>query len=787
MELNEFCKLRDLVISKDFSRMNDRQFEAVTTVDGPLLVLAGAGSGKTTVLVNRIACLLKYGSAYNNTNTAYFSDDDIVAANNFINGGLYEWRPAYAVNVAQPWEILAITFTNKAAGELKTRIENMIGESAHHMWAGTFHSICGRILRRFADRIGFSSNFTIYDDDDQKRVMKEILKAQGVDEKILSYRSVLSNISHAKDKLITPKQFLAEAGSDIRKQTIGKAYAKYQQTLITSDAMDFDDMIVNTVRLFQENADVLEYYSSRFKYIMVDEYQDTNYAQYVLVKLLASAHRNICVVGDDDQSIYRFRGATIENILNFEDEYDESKVIRLEQNYRSTGNILNAANAVISNNAARKGKTLWTANGDGEKVKVFTSVDERGEARYVSDSILENVRCGAKFGDHAVLYRMNAQSRTLEGYFARCGIPYRIIGGHRFFDRAEIKNVISYLSVIANPDDNLRLKRIINEPRRGIGQSTIDNATAIADTCGISLYEVLKNAETYPALSRAASKIKGFCEMMDLLIESADTLPLDELCEAVLADTGYLMHLRSLGPEESDRVENVTELLSSIKQYMQEDETASLIGYLQDVALISDIDEYDSDSDSVVMMTVHSAKGLEFSNVYLVGMEEGIFPGNQSIYSGAEEIEEERRLAYVAITRAKSMLHVLNSDSRFLFGSTQRNLPSRFLEEIPDSLRDNSSEAPRITQSAYSSRYSQGGYYSPRARSSSQPSSFVAPVQKTVNTVRFTIGERVLHKTFGEGVIVAVTQMATDQMLEIDFDKCGKKKLMANFAKLQKN
>ncbi len=785
MELKEFCELRDAVISKEFSRMNDRQFEAVTTVDGPLLVLAGAGSGKTTVLVNRIACLLKYGRAFGNTEDVYFTPADIAAAKEYINGGSYEWRPAYSVDAARPWEILAITFTNKAAGELKTRIENMIGESARDLWAGTFHSVCGRILRRYADKIGFSSNFTIYDTDDQKRVMKEILKSQGVDEKILSYRTVLASISHAKDKLISPQEFMVEAGSDLRKQTIGRAYSKYQQTLVSADAMDFDDMIANAVRLFQENPDVLEYYNARFKYIMVDEYQDTNYAQYVLVRLLASAHRNICVVGDDDQSIYRFRGATIENILNFEDEYEESKVIRLEQNYRSTGNILGAANAVISHNTARKGKTLWTSNGEGEQVKVFTALDERGEARYVTENILDNVRLGAKFADHAILYRMNAQSRTLESYFARSGIAYRIIGGNRFFDRKEIKDVISYLSVLANHADNLRLRRIINEPKRGIGQTTIDNATAIADAVGVSLYEILKSAEDYPALSRAASKIKEFCAVIDRLIDAVDTLPLDELCEAVLAETGYMMYLRSLGPEESDRAENVAELISGIKQYMEEDETASLTGYLQDVALISDIDEYDADTDAVVMMTVHSAKGLEFPNVYLVGMEEGIFPGNQSIYAGPEEIEEERRLAYVAITRAKSNLHIINADTRFLFGSTQRNLPSRFLEEIPVSLCETSSEAPKFTQPIHSSTYSHNSYRPQRSIQRSA-SSFGSMSSSKTPSVNYSIGERVSHKTFGEGVIVAVTKMATDQMLEINFDTCGKKKLMANFAKLQK-
>lgn len=778
----DFFNLRKKVIEKEFSRMNNRQFEAVTTVYGPVLILAGAGSGKTTVLVNRIACLLKYGNAYNDSQNIFFSDDDVEAANRLLNGENIEHRPALSSSPARPWEVLAITFTNKAAGELKARINSMIGEASNDMWAGTFHSVCGKILRRFADRIGYSSRFTVYDTDDQKRVIKEVLKRAGVDEKIMSPRSVLSYISNAKDKLITPEQFLAEAGQDLRLKTIGSAYEEYQKALVRADAMDFDDMIVNTVRLFNENADVLDYYSSKFKYIMVDEYQDTNYAQYMLVRLLASKYRNICVVGDDDQSIYRFRGATIENILNFEDEYEDAKVIRLEQNYRSTGNILDAANAVISHNTARKGKMLWTSNSKGDKINVYVAADERSEARYITEQIFDSVRNGAKFGDTAILYRMNAQSRTIENYFARSGVPYRIIGGNRFFDRKEIKDLISYLSVIANPSDDVRLKRIINEPKRGIGQSTVDNAAAIASGLGISLYEVLKTAEEFPVLSRASGKIKQFCEMIDSLIEAADVLPIDELCESVLSQSGYMTYLRSLGREEADRVENVTELLSSIKQYMQEDEEASLTGYLEDVALISDIDSYDEDTDAVVLMTVHSAKGLEFPAVYLVGMEEGIFPGNQSIYGGLNDIEEERRLAYVAITRAKLKLHIVRADMRFLFGSTQRNLPSRFLEEIPDSLCDIETEVKPSFSYA-----SQVEYSSPvSAHLSHKTVVGVTKPSKNSNTDIYFVGEKVSHKTFGNGTIIGVTKMATDQMLEIEFENIGKKKLMANFAKLKK-
>ena len=477
----DFIKLRKQVIKKYFGRMNDKQFEAVTTVRGPLLILAGAGSGKTTVLVNRIANIVKFGDAYNSGFVPEISEENIKAGEDYLSGRT-DFVPdnAFSVSQAYPWQILAITFTNKAADELKERIGAMLGDKADDIWAGTFHSVCGKILRRYAQLIGYTSHFTIYDTDDQRRLMKEIMKANNIDDKFIPHKSVLSAISSAKDKLISPAEFKQSAGSDYRRQTIAELYRIYQKRLKDADAMDFDDMIVKTVELLENNEDVLDYYKNKFRYVMVDEYQDTNYAQYALVSLLASGQNNICVVGDDDQSIYRFRGATIENILNFEDEYKDAKVIRLEQNYRSTSNILNAANAVIGNNKGRMGKTLWTDNGDGNKISVYTAEDEIGEARYIADCILENVRNGANFSDHAVLYRMNAQSNSLENVFARSGISYKVVGGQKFFDRKEIKDVISYLQLINNNSDDLRLRRVINEPKRGIGETTVNNASQIA-------------------------------------------------------------------------------------------------------------------------------------------------------------------------------------------------------------------------------------------------------------------------------------------------------------------
>ncbi len=784
MGASEFIKLRRSVIEKEFSNMNDMQLKAVTTVKGPLLVLAGAGSGKTTVLVNRIAYLIKYGDAYNSTEVPDFFEDDVSVANDYLSGNTD--IPSFwnmAVEPAKPWEILAITFTNKAAGELKERIAARLGDETSGVWAGTFHSVCGKILRRYGDRIGYTSSFTIYDTDDQKRLIKDLIKQNDFDDKIVPVKSVMNAISSAKDKLITPQEYAQNIGSDIRERMIARLYEQYEERLISSDAMDFDSMIMNTVKLFQEHPDVLAYYAAKFKYIMVDEYQDTNHAQYKLCKLLASEHRNICVVGDDDQSIYRFRGATIENILGFEMKYPDAVVIKLEQNYRSTGNILDAANAVIANNVGRKGKNLWTDMGQGEKITLHTALDENDEARYVADKIMEGVRSGAKFADHAVLYRTNAQSSSIENVLARSGITYRIIGGHRFFDRKEIRDVLAYLRLIDNNNDDIRLKRIINEPKRGIGDTTVANAAQIASSLGISLYEVLKDAAEYPVLSRAKAKIEAFCSIIDDLSMAAKEKTIHELFELILIKTGYLNALYTEGKEGQDRVENVKELATGIKQYEAENEDATLSGYLEEIALISDIDSYEEGADAVVLMTVHSAKGLEFNKVFLVGMEEGLFPGNQSIYGGVDEMEEERRLAYVAITRAKRELYITNADMRMLYGTTSRNLRSRFVTEIPVSLCNETS----ARKSSFSSQIPQKnhsffGY--DYTKVFSQPSA-ATPKATAPAGASYSAGMRVEHKTFGEGLIIKTTPMGNDAMLEIAFDSVGTKKIMAGYAKLK--
>lgn len=776
----DFLTLRREVIKKYFGRMNDRQFEAVTTVNGPLLVLAGAGSGKTTVLVNRILNLVEFGNAYNSDFIPQITDADIKWGEDYLNG-ISNVLPedVFAVNPAKPWQILAITFTNKAAGELKERIALKLGEKAQDVWAGTFHSICGKILRRNADRLGYTSHFTVYDTDDQRRLMKEIMKQSNVDDKMLPHKSVLAAISSAKDKLISPEEYKAQSSADFRQKTVAELYSIYQKRLKSADAMDFDDMIVNTVRLLENNDDILEYYSNKFRYVMVDEYQDTNYAQYALVSLLASGRNNICVVGDDDQSIYRFRGATIENILNFEDDFKNAKTIRLEQNYRSTSNILNAANSVISNNTGRKGKTLWTDNGVGDKIIAYTAQDEREEARYVADSILENVRNGAKFSDHAVLYRMNAQSNSLENVFARSGIAYKIIGGNRFFDRKEIKDVLAYLHLINNNNDDLRLRRIINEPKRGIGDTTVNKAAEIAAALGISLFEVFKSSDEYAALSRASAKISNFCNIIDQLTQLAETMSISELFETMLQATGYATALELEGEEGKDRLENVKEFASNITQYELETDEPSLSDFLEQIALVSDIDALENDEDRVVLMTIHSAKGLEFNNVYLVGMEEGIFPGNQSIYGGREEIEEERRLAYVAITRAKKKLTVTNTFMRMLFGSTNRNMPSRFLKEIPEEFCESMGYVKKEIPNSFSFERPKTDY--------SFKSSFISsakPQTAPKASVTYNVGQEVHHKTFGKGMIISATPVGGDTMLEIAFDEVGTKKIMANYAKL---
>lgn len=727
------------------------QQQAVFCTEGPLLILAGAGSGKTTVLVNRIAYILQS-------------------------------------ELCKPWQILAITFTNKAAGELKERICNAVPEGGSDIWAATFHSTCARILRRYGDRIGFTSHFTVYGTDDQKKLVKDILKQLNYDEKMLPVKRVLNEISKAKDEMLTPQEMLKRAGYDNLKQSVAKVYEIYQSRLKTADAMDFDDMLCKTVELFQKCPDILEFYQNQFKYIMVDEYQDTNKVQYKFVSMLAAKYGNICVVGDDDQSIYKFRGATIENILSFENTFKGAKMIRLEQNYRSTQNILNAANGVISNNTMRKGKTLWTENAVGDKIEVHTSDSERDEAQFIAKTILDGVADGRKFSDFAILYRMNAQSNSIEQALSRSGIPHRVIGGRRFYDREEIRDMVSYLQVINNPHDDVRLGRIINVPKRGIGATTLEKASEIAAGLGESIYSVIKDADVYPQLSRAATKLKSFVALIDGLMEAEQSgdYSLAELYNLILEHTDYEKYLKTEKDNPDVRIENIEELSSNIIKF-EEDyaEEASLSNFLEEISLQTDIDNYDAEADSSVMMTLHSAKGLEFPVVFIAGLEEGVFPSIATMMN-PDELNEERRLAYVGITRAKEKLYITKAKSRMLMGHTSYNKVSRFVNEIPPELLNYTGEKKTFAStngfSASSSHISigAGSKFTPNKSFNT----FTKPAVKS-GTV-YKKGDCVFHKVFGKGMIMKTEKMGNDTMLEVAFDKAGTKTLMANFSKMEK-
>lgn len=822
--ITDFLPLRRAVIERDFARMNDRQREAVFHTDGALLILAGAGSGKTTVLVNRIANLVKYGRGYH----AQTVPSDLTAADTALlrecaAGNIpAEGRAAQlcAMDPCPAWRILAITFTNKAAGELKERLTRMLGEEGNEVTAGTFHSFCARILRRDGERLGYSSHFTIYDTDDSRRLMKECMKVCNVEEKVLGHKAILSLISQAKDELITPEAFAANAGSDFRMKMAAECYRVYQRRLKEADALDFDDLLCKTVELFLTCPDVLEHYQNRYRYIMVDEYQDTNHVQYQLVSLLAKKYGNLCVVGDDDQSIYKFRGATIENILSFEKQFPDCAVIRLEQNYRSTQNILDAANAVISHNLNRKGKTLWTQNPVGDRIQLHTVESEEAEGRLVADTVLDGVRQGRRYSDFAVLYRANAQSNAIERALVKSGVPYRIIGGHRFFDSQEVRDAMAYLRIISNPDDSVSLRRIINVPRRGIGDTTMDNAAQIAEGLGLPLYEVLKEADTYPAIARANAKIQGFLQTIEELRSLADdeTTSLDVLYTTMLERTGYLAMWQEAGPTEEGRVENLTELASSIKDYLRNspEDTPSLAGFLEEAALMTDADNYDASADAMVLMTMHAAKGLEFPVVFLPGWEDGVFPGMATIFDPSE-MEEERRLCYVAITRAREQLHISKANCRMLYGQTTRNSPSRFLRDIPHELleehdktfshasgyggfssgfgdgfaRHRWSDAPAgnthtqtpvkrhadFAEKPAANRFS-NGFGQAVSAAPQKPAATAGGVQS------WQVGDRAKHATFGVGTITAIKPMGNDSLLTVQFDTVGVKKIMANFAKL---
>ena len=718
-----------------FSNLNDMQKLAVKTTEGPVLILAGAGSGKTTVLVNRLSYILSQ------------------------------------MNVS-PYRILAITFTNKAALEMKTRIKAQIGEVAENMWIGTFHSMCVRILRSDIDRLGYERDFVIYDTTDSKALIKECMKELDLNEKTYPIRSVMSTISRAKDDVMSPEVFEKVYKNDYRMNIISKVYDLYQRKIKKNNALDFDDLIVKTIQLLTENKDIRDKYQDKFQYIMVDEYQDTNNAQYMLISLLAGKYRNLCVVGDDDQSIYKFRGANIHNILDFEMEFPDAVTIKLEQNYRSTSNILNAANAVIANNKERKGKNLWTEKGEGEKITIFNASNEHDEGDYICRCVEEHVKNGGEYSDCAVLYRINAQSRVIEEMLMRKNIPYRVLAGLRFYDRKEIKDIIAYLRVIYNYGDDVSLKRIVNEPKRGIGQTTVDKAQAIADEKGIPLYKVLDEAENYPELRRAAANIKEFTKIINGLASVKDSLSLSDLVIRTLNDTGYSVMVKASDDKDSkSRAENLDELISVVKEYeMSPDEQPSLSNFLERVALVSDVD------NSVILMTIHSAKGLEFPIVFLPGMENGLFPGSVTI-GDAEEMEEERRLCYVAITRAKEKLHIIHSVQRMIFGKTVSQPKSVFVEEIP---------------SAY---YTEKIPFSSRATGVFGFLGFEKNAPKTTswrNTtvnrpgIRFNPGDRVTHHKFGEGNVVSAQPFGDDYKVEVVFDNFGKKILMSNFAKLEK-
>ncbi len=781
----ECIALKQQAFRKYFHSLNEQQQQAVFSVNGPVLVLAGAGSGKTTAIISQIVNMIYFGDGYAQAD-GYLLEEDAVWLQAYIDGkepeDVERLREILAIAPIRPWNILAITFTNKAAGEMRARLASTLGEElASSVHASTFHSACVQILRRSIERLGYGSDFAIYDADDSRKLMKSCLADCNVSEKQFPPRGIVQEISNAKDAMISPEEMWEDAGEDYRKQTVARLYAVYQRHLRESNALDFDDIIYLTVELFRRFPEELAKYQYRFPYVLVDEYQDTNHAQYQLISLLTHASGNLCVVGDDDQSIYRFRGATIENILGFEEEFPDCTVIRLEQNYRSTQNILDAANSVIANNTGRKSKHLWTNAGAGEKITWYRAADESDESAYVSDTILKQVKAGEKYSDHAILYRMNAQSNMLERALVHKGIPYRIYGGTRFYDRKEIKDILAYMSIVENPNDRVRFERIVNEPKRGIGNATLALLLQISQDLHLSPLEVLQNVEQYPALSKKKTALKKFAELWEALITAEREQPLEQFLDTILEKTGYHGMLESMGEEGTFRLENIEELKTSILTYQNEAEEASLGGFLEEISLYTDVDKYEPDQDTVMLMTVHSAKGLEFRNVFLVGMEQGVFPGNRSL-STPQDLEEERRLAYVALTRAKEKLTLTTAASRMLFGMTMRNPPSQFLEEIDKSLLEEKT----------SRRQSKRGIPAGNAESVQSISLLqqqMAASKKRVYQAQpkeFHVGERVRHAVFGDGTVLSITKMANDAMLEVGFDQVGTKRLMASHPKIKK-
>lgn len=789
--MNNFTQVKKQCIDRFFSRTNSRQREAIYQLSGAVLIIAGAGSGKTTVLCNRIANMLLFGKSFHTEFDRDFSREDEAFLLSYADGkeentpeSIDRLSRLLGYERAAPWRIMAVTFTNKAAGELRERLERM-NAGGKDVFAGTFHSACIKMLRRGIEELGYKSSFTIYDTDDSLRVIKEVMKYLNISDKAFSPKEFQSKISRAKDKLISPERFpvFGEGGKpDFKLEKARDIYTEYQKRLKAANALDFDDIIMKTVELLEKSPAILERWQNSFDYIMVDEYQDTNMAQYKLISLLAAGSGNLCVVGDEDQSIYRFRGATIENILSFEKEF-KAKVIKLEQNYRSTETILNAANTVICNNTQRKGKNLWSDLGEGEKIKLSTLRTETEEANFVAEKILELKKDGGQFNQNAVLYRTNAQSRNIELSLSKNGIPYRIIGGTKFYERKEIKDIIAYLSVINNPADSLRLSRIINEPKRGIGDATQTELYRIAEGLGITPVEVMERSSEFAAIEKKSKVLESLGRMFRELGENEDR-SLDGIIDDILVETGYESMLLTQGDEGAARLENIKELKSGAIAFMEENEEHSLSDYLENIALITDLDSYEAGEDRVVLMTMHGAKGLEFENVFIVGAEENIFPSYRSQLDSSE-IEEERRLAYVAITRAKKRLFISNAKQRLLFGSTQRNKLSRFVGEIPLEyleVTDNTLAADVETQRTR--KPPRIGYLQQEARHA-QVEKMAARIA-SAHTESFTAGDRIRHRVFGEGTVITAKTMGNDTLLEIAFDTVGTKKIMANFAKVEK-
>ena len=781
----DYNTLKRNALTSFFSRTNEMQRKAVFQVKGAVLIIAGAGSGKTTVLCNRIANMMRFGNAYLDNEVRDITPEEEQFLKAFPsmektpeNAG--RLAQIVAVDPVEPWNILAITFTNKAAGELKQRLIDMIGEGAEKINASTFHSACVKILRREIENLGYQRSFTIYDEDDSKRVIKDVMKRLDMDEKVFNPKVFKNMISRCKDKMISPEEYapMAQASGELLEKRCAEVYTQYQAALRAASAVDFDDIIYLTVKLFEDFPDVLSHYRHLYKYIMVDEYQDTNVAQYRLISLLAGDNGNLCVVGDDDQSIYRFRGATIENILNFEKQYPGSVVIRLEQNYRSTENILNAANAVIKNNTQRKEKALWSDLGAGEKIKCCNFDSEIAEARFVADTILDGVKNGKHYTDYALLYRSNSQSRSFENTLARSGVPYTIVGGLRFYDRKEIKDIMSYLAVLNNPYDTVRFRRIINEPKRGIGDATVEEIIRIADGLHMSPIEVCREASQFETLSRKSAALKAAANLFDELDELADTLRLDELIDAVAEKSGYIKAMQALGEEGAGRIENITELKSNAMTLLEENPETTLPDFLEQVALVSDLDSYDDNLDRVSLMTMHSAKGLEFDTVFMVGAEDNIFPSYRSM-NDPSEMEEERRLAYVAITRAKRMLYITHTSYRVLYGQTMRNKLSTFVREIPENLIEKTGERVQRPASEWKKPVKPNYLAQEAAMATARPT----PV---VSGIVFAAGDRVKHNVFGQGTVAEARRMGNDTMLTINFDNGQTKKVMANFARIEK-